>query len=68
MITISINSEQLQIEENEHLDKVLNANGFDESMPFAVAVNGEFVPRTSYSELLVKHEDALDVVSPVGGG
>lgn len=35
---------------------------------FAIALNGEFVPRTQYVEVTLKEGDALDIVSPVGGG
>lgn len=38
------------------------------SPPFSVAINGEFVPRSQYDETPVNPGDAVDIVSPVGGG
>ena len=34
----------------------------------AVAVNGEFVPRTSYADIELVDGDEVDVVGAVGGG
>lgn len=35
---------------------------------FAVAINGEFVPRASYSKVRLKEGDTIDIVSPMQGG
>ena len=35
---------------------------------YAVAVNGEFVPRSQYDSLELQDGDTVDVVAPVGGG
>ena len=34
----------------------------------AVAVNGQFVPRSQYTQARVKHDDKIDIVTAVGGG
>lgn len=34
----------------------------------AVAVNGQFVPRSQYAQARVKHDDKIDIVTAVGGG
>ena len=34
----------------------------------AVAVNGEFVPRSAYAERTLHDNDRIDIVAPVGGG
>ena len=36
--------------------------------PFAVAHNGEFVPRTGYAECCLNHGDIIDIVNPTVGG
>lgn len=36
--------------------------------PFAVAVNGEFVPRSLYADTALNAGDSVDIVSPVAGG
>lgn len=41
---------------------------FDPGLPFAVALNGDFVPRTDYAKVVLQEGDQIDVVSPVGGG
>lgn len=35
---------------------------------YAVAVNGEFVPRSQYAAVELQDGDTVDVVAPVGGG
>lgn len=34
----------------------------------AVAVNGEFVPRSGYAKRVLREGDAVDVVAPMQGG
>ncbi|MBE0369701.1 sulfur carrier protein ThiS [Pseudoalteromonas aurantia] len=36
--------------------------------PFAVAVNGEFVPRSHCAEMVLKAGDSIDLLSPIQGG
>jgi sulfur carrier protein len=36
--------------------------------PYAVARNGELVPRGSYTQCVVNPGDAIDIVQPVAGG
>lgn len=36
--------------------------------PYAVALNGQFVPRAYYAGQSLAAGDAVEVVSPVGGG
>ena len=69
MITISINNEIRQFPQAVRLDDLLQ--DYRESNPdlaFAVAVNGEFVPRTQYPQTQLQDGDTLDIVNPVGGG
>ncbi len=41
---------------------------FAPSTPFAVARNGEFVPRASYGDCPVQPGDRIDIVHPAAGG
>lgn len=34
----------------------------------AVALNGDFVPRSQYSDTLLSNNDKLDIVAPIQGG
>jgi sulfur carrier protein len=36
--------------------------------PFAVAQNGEFIPRASYDDCQIRPGDQVDIVHPASGG
>jgi sulfur carrier protein len=38
------------------------------ALPFAAAVNMQFVPKTSYSQTLLKPGDQVEIIRPVTGG
>lgn len=67
MINISLNNEAKQIEPNTPLNDALIQWGFGETK-IAVAINGEFVPRSTYSQRKILAGDQIDIVKPVGGG
>ena len=69
MVIISINDELRQFPQPQTLRELVQHSRAENPDPaFAIAVNGEFVPRTQYDAVLLKHGDTLDIVSPVGGG
>lgn len=41
---------------------------YDATPPYAVALNGDFVPQDDYAKTPISAGDCLDVVSPVFGG
>ncbi|KMT65418.1 sulfur carrier protein ThiS [Catenovulum maritimum] len=41
---------------------------FGATAPFALAVNGQFVPKSQHDKYLVDEGDLIDVLSPVQGG
>lgn len=49
------------------LEEYLKTKGY-ESSRVAVELNGEIVPRSHFSETVLRQEDALEIVSFVGGG
>jgi sulfur carrier protein len=66
MIILSLNDQSLQLQEPATLRDLL-----DQQPPegaFAVAINGDFVPRSQYAETPLQNGDQIDIVSPVGGG
>ena len=67
MINISLNNETEQVAEKTLLSDALVKWGFGETK-IAVAINGEFVPRSTYSERQLNDNDQIDIVKPVGGG
>ena len=66
MITFSVNNETRNLDTAATLDVYLTQN--PPAGSFAVALNGEFVPRSRYGETLLADGDELDIVAPVGGG
>ncbi len=67
MINISLNNEPKEIAQDTLLSAALLDWGFGE-IKIAVAINGEFVPRSTYAERQLKAGDLVDIVKPVGGG
>jgi sulfur carrier protein len=67
MINISLNNEPHQIAVGTLLSNAINQWGFGETK-IAVAINGEFVPRSTYNERELRDGDQIDIVKPVGGG
>jgi sulfur carrier protein len=67
MIAVSVNNQQKQCDKQKPLAALLQEWGF-ESGKVAVAVNGDFVPRSRYGEHRLRDGDQLDVLAPVQGG
>ncbi|WLQ12931.1 sulfur carrier protein ThiS [Hahella aquimaris] len=65
-IEITLNGEPTQVRDDA-LSEVLQASGYT-GVGFAVAINGEFVPRSAYAQTKVSPGDLVDVVAPVAGG
>ena len=65
MINIKINTTKMQTS-SQFLSQVLEE--FDPKPPFAVAVNGEFVPQSHYQQHVICEGDLIDVVAPIFGG
>jgi sulfur carrier protein len=67
MIIISLNNESKELDANTLLRDALSQWGFGETK-IAVAINGEFVPRSTYHLRNILAGDQIDIVKPVGGG
>lgn len=67
MITLSVNGESRQLEQATSVASALREWGYS-SENIAVAVNGEFVPRATYSERQLAQSDCVDIVAPIQGG
>lgn len=67
MITISLNNKSVSLAANTLLSDALQAWNYGDSK-IAVAINGEFVPRSTYRERELLNGDQIDIVKPVGGG
>lgn len=67
MIEVSLNNSTLQLAANTPLQEALQLWGYGDSK-IAVAINGEFIPRSTYAECVIQPNDLIDIVCPVGGG
>ena len=66
-ITITLNGEVRQLPAGSTLADALAASS-QPAQSFASAINGEFVPRSTYAERELLSGDQIDIVKPVGGG
>lgn len=64
-LTLSINGETHTTDETT-LSAVLATLATGDQ--FAVAKNGEFVPKSQHANTELNNGDTLDIVTPVGGG
>ncbi|WP_404342388.1 sulfur carrier protein ThiS [Pseudoalteromonas mariniglutinosa] len=56
---------------HELADSITLAQGLDEFgavPPYAVAVNGQFVPRSRCSDVTLEEGDSIELLSPIQGG
>lgn len=67
MITLKLNNEKKVLKTPCPLRHALEQWEFINGS-IAVAINGEFVPRSHYDERLLKANDCIDVVAPIQGG
>jgi thiamine biosynthesis protein ThiS len=51
-----------------NLSDALIAWGYSMDMPMAVAVNYSVIPNSSYAEVLLEHNDVVEILMPMQGG
>ena len=68
MSSIRINLNDNWVETERHCLRDALATWDYSDGKVAVAINGEFVPRSRYDSVQLKDGDAVEVVAPVGGG
>ncbi|GAB1265054.1 sulfur carrier protein ThiS [Aurantivibrio infirmus] len=66
MINVSLNNKTINLPDSQ-LVSAIKASDIGEQK-FAVAVNGNFIPRAEYAKVQLNNGDQIDIVSPVGGG
>lgn len=67
MIEVVYNGQPIKLENTCSLAEIL-AKLADQTMPFAVAVNGKIIERNRYPLLLINQADEIEVVTPMQGG
>lgn len=65
---IFINGDKTKLNKNTTLEKFLKKNFSNLSSSYAVALNNEFVPRSSYQDIIINDGDKIEVVSAQPGG
>ena len=65
---IFINGDKTKLNKNISLEKFLEKNFSNLSSSYAVALNNEFVPRSSYQDIIINDGDKIEVVSAQPGG
>jgi len=64
---LRVNGEVRQFSSVQVVDDILRELGYD-AKKIAVAVNGEFVPRSQYASRIVHDGESVEIVAPVQGG
>ena len=67
MLTLSLNNKLTVLPRTMSLQDALEHLELIDKRS-AAAVNGEFVPRSEYSQYVLNEGDTVDIVKPVGGG
>lgn len=63
---IKINGEELNVAE-KNVAEYLTESGYDIKR-VAVELNGDILPKSQYSDTILKEDDSVEIVSFVGGG
>ena len=64
-MTITINGERLTIKSAKLVEILQN---FGAKPPFAVAINGEFIPQSLHVSTTINEGDSIELLSPIQGG
>lgn len=68
MIKISVNNQPQNLDVDQTLAQALLVWGYEHDAMFAVAVNREFVSKTSYEKRVLCNGDEVDIVQAISGG
>ena len=67
MINIKINDSILRLPQPCRLDEALVIYGVKEKI-FAIAIDGKFIPRIHYEQILLQDNNRIDIIVPMQGG
>lgn len=67
MITVSVNNQLKTVPAASSVSQALSLWDY-RGEKIAVAINGEFVPRSRYEQHQLLADDCIDIVTPVQGG
>lgn len=66
-MNIILNGESQPLDLTHTIESLLEEKGYNGKL-VAVAVNGEFVPKTSYASQSINDGDKIEIVAPMQGG
>lgn len=64
---LSVNNEAKTLESETNVAQALELWGYN-CEKIAIAINGDFVPRSTYQQTYFNEGDCVDVLAPVQGG
>jgi len=67
MPSVLVNNTPTSIQDECNLQQLITIAGY-QNQRIAIALNGEFIPKTQYNDTQLNHNDAIDIVKPIGGG
>ncbi len=65
-ISVTINGEKQTLNETVSIAALLERRG--QKAGIAVAINGEFVPKSQHASRILKDADEIEIVAPMQGG
>ncbi|EWH08169.1 ThiS protein [Catenovulum agarivorans DS-2] len=63
---LKINGQTVETSESRSLLEIVR--DFGATAPFALAVNGQFVPKSQHESWVLSDQDSIEILSPVQGG
>tara|TARA_B100000700_G_scaffold213317_1_gene234615 strand:- start:148 stop:348 length:201 start_codon:yes stop_codon:yes gene_type:complete len=66
-MNIFINQEKKFVEENTNLNLLLKKLRIEDKY-LAIEVNLEIIPKSKYSQYIIKENDKIEIIRAVGGG
>lgn len=64
---IMLNGQKKELPQASNISEFLQREGYGDKT-IAVAVNGEFVPKSKHADRMLSDGDALEIVAPMQGG
>lgn len=64
---LTINGEKQEVPAEQTIEGIVTQLGYD-GQAVAVAVNGDFVPRSEYAQTRLNEGDEVEIVAPIAGG
>lgn len=67
MITVYVAKQPVEIDHEQSIHDFLQTHGYMHEY-IAVALNQQFIPRCEHNQTFVRHNDHIDIITPMQGG